>query len=687
MSTVPAQPPKLGKYLLLRKLGGGGMGRVYLASVSGPAAFEKKVVVKTILPTLTQNKDYVQLFLNEARLGARLSHSAIAGIFELAEENGLYYLVMEYVDGWTLRQAIKGAQKMNRLLNPARVAEVVARACEGLYYAHTLTDRNGRPLGIVHRDLSPQNIMISREGDVKIIDFGVARSDLSTNETVAGTIKGKICYMSPEQSRGERVDARSDIFALGIVLYEALTGNNPFERDTPLSILRAIDSHDPPSLRRVASDLGPFDPIVRRCLQKEKDKRYPDARELRMDLLAVLERQRAKERDHLGTWVSGLLDKKSSRVLVEGAEGGEAPPPEGEQGAESPEKTVLASFNPFEGPKDPGLALPDEPAEPPGEAAAEQATRLKTAGEMGLLESLPPPRSRAAEPPPEPDSPPEEGEAISHVSGLRRGPSKLLIAVAAVTGAVIAAAVFVKLTQKKGPAPEPSPAKELAAAVAAAAKPAAPPPAPTAAPTAAAVPAAQAATGPAAVPAPSGPAVAGAAAPAPIPSAPVAEAANPAEAVPPEPAKAEEPPPEPAAAGARPHGHRRSSAHEPREEAAPAPPVVVAQAPAPASFRIRAIGATHVADAYGNPVNPNRAWSGSANLQVGSLLVQLKESAGSGRTLYVASQPWTIASVNGVSRGKTPLPSIALPDRGVRLELVRPGMDAPAVLQISPSAP
>ncbi len=313
MSTAPQpqQPPKLGKYLLLKKLGGGGMGRVYLASMSGPMAFEKKVVVKTIMPSFTENKDYVQLFLNEARLGARLSHSAIASIHELGEENGLYYLVMEYVDGWTLREAIKAAQKESRTLNPARVAEIFARVCEGLYYAPPLSDKDGRPLGVVHRDLSPQNVMISREGDVKIIDFGVARSDLSTNETVAGTIKGKLSYMSPEQSRGERVDARSDIFALGVLLYESLTNTNPFDRDSPVSILRAIETLEPVPLAKLDQSLGPFDPIIRRCLQKDRERRYPDCRELRMDLLAVLERARASQRDHLGSWVASILEGKA----------------------------------------------------------------------------------------------------------------------------------------------------------------------------------------------------------------------------------------------------------------------------------------------------------------------------------------------------------------------------------------
>ncbi|HUB08191.1 MAG TPA: serine/threonine-protein kinase, partial [Myxococcales bacterium] len=619
MSTAPQQqqPPKLGKYLLLKKLGGGGMGRVYLASMSGPMAFEKKVVVKTILPSFTENKDYVQLFLNEARLGARLSHSAIASIHELGEENGLYYLVMEYVDGWTLRQAIKAAQKENRTLNPARVAEIFARVCEGLFYAHTLLDKDGKPLGVVHRDLSPQNIMISREGDVKVIDFGVARSDLSTNETVAGTIKGKLSYMSPEQSRGERVDARSDIFALGVLLYEALTNTNPFDRDSPLSILRALETLEPVPLAKLDQNLGPFDPIIRKCLQKDRDRRYPDCRELRMDLLAVLERQRASQRDHLGSWVASILERRPGAADGDG-EGSAL----STGGGTRADKTLVEPIDPFAGPHDPGTALPEPeaPEEPEPASAAEQATRLKPIeaprGAGGTVVRGAPVSVEVS----------DDAEAVSHVSGLRTGPSRTLLGVGAAMAVVAVgggALWFMNRKPAQLPDSEPAPVADAPAqnpplpAPAPTANPAAnptaaPTPTPTANPTAAA--------NPAATPTPTAnPAATPTAAPTPDQAKPaVAEAPPPPtpepDAVPTEVAAAE-PIAEPAAPRHH-HHHKEASA-----EAAPAEP---APSGNPGGLMVRAIGDTHASDAYGNPLNPHRSLGSSANLQVGALQVHLQ---------------------------------------------------------------
>ncbi|MHB1845558.1 MAG: serine/threonine-protein kinase [Deltaproteobacteria bacterium] len=707
MSTAPKEAPRLGKYLLLKKLGGGGMGRVYLASLAGPMEFEKKVVIKTILPAYTQNKDFVQLFLNEARLGARLSHSAIAQIHELGEENGLYYLVMEYVDGWTLRQAILAAKKAQKTLNPARVAEVLARACEGLNYAHTIQDKDGKPLGVVHRDLSPQNIMISREGDVKVIDFGVARSDLSTNETVAGTIKGKLSYMAPEQARGERVDARSDIFALGVVLYESLTNRNPFDLDSPLSILRALETLDPPALKYVDAALGPFDPIVRRCLQKDKELRYPDARELRMDLLGVLERARASQRDHLGSWAQSIFEGKA---VTDGA-----PASTGADEGAGQRTLVEAVPNPFEGPHDPGEALPDEPEpELPMEA---QQTMLKP--------SSPPPRAVQSEqatvlkpkaPPPPPRRPPapptsfevDDGE-VSHVSGLRRSPPWLLIGAGAATLLLVVAAVAVKLRSARQPeAPvieavgngnasdgtraigngnasdgtraigsgngsdgTQAVAEKAAPAAAAPAR----PPAPAAAPT------------PALAPSPAIAAV--------PPSPEPARSPEPALPPPPEPTKelaveAPAPPaPEDIAPIERPRHHRHSKPAAAEGDAAP--PVVLADAEGSGEgpiegLIIRAMGGTHAEDGSGRLVSPRVTQPTSAKLTIGSLAVRLTESrAGGERMLAISSQPWAIASIDGVSRGKTPLAAVPLPSHGVRLELIRPGMDSPAVLQIRPS--
>ncbi|HKC59260.1 MAG TPA: serine/threonine-protein kinase, partial [Myxococcales bacterium] len=201
-----------GKYFLLKKLAAGGMGEIFLAKQQGPAGFEKILVVKKVLPHLTENKEFVELFLGEARLAARMNHRNIVQVFELGEYERSYFIAMEYVSGRTLRDLIDSAAKKREKL-PAEVCRTVAeQICDGASYAHNLTDVNGRSLNIIHRDLNPQNVLLSYTGEVKIIDFGIAKSEMSTVKTEAGMIKGKFVYMSPEQSLAKKLDKRSDIF-------------------------------------------------------------------------------------------------------------------------------------------------------------------------------------------------------------------------------------------------------------------------------------------------------------------------------------------------------------------------------------------------------------------------------------------------------------------------------------------
>src|SRR5207248_7639894 len=218
------------KYFLLEKLATGGMGEVFLARQEGPAGFEKILVVKKILNHLTENKEFVELFLGEARLAARMNHRNIVQVFELGDHHGSYFIAMEYVSGRTLRDLIDAAAKKREKL-PAEVCRTVAeQICDGASYAHNLTDVTGRSLNIIHRDLNPQNVLLSYTGDVKIIDFGIAKSEMSTVKTEAGMIKGKFVYMSPEPSLAKELDKRSDIIAIGITPYEMLTGTNPFHK-------------------------------------------------------------------------------------------------------------------------------------------------------------------------------------------------------------------------------------------------------------------------------------------------------------------------------------------------------------------------------------------------------------------------------------------------------------------------
>ncbi|MCA9667914.1 MAG: serine/threonine protein kinase, partial [Myxococcales bacterium] len=217
------EPQRIGNYTVERRLGGGGVGEVYLARSRGLHGVAKQVVIKRLRGDRELNGRRVRAFLDEARLAARLSHQNICQVIELGEGDGEFFLVMEHIDGPTLAQLASGALKAAVPLPHAAAAFIVAQVCAGLSHAHDLRDGE-RSLDVIHRDVSPQNVLISREGEVKLIDFGIAKSALRQERTRAGIIKGKARYMSPEQARAMRVDHRTDVFSAGVVLYELLAG-------------------------------------------------------------------------------------------------------------------------------------------------------------------------------------------------------------------------------------------------------------------------------------------------------------------------------------------------------------------------------------------------------------------------------------------------------------------------------
>ncbi|MGC4113082.1 MAG: protein kinase [Myxococcales bacterium] len=278
-----------GKFFLLKKLAAGGMGEIFLARQQGPAGFEKVVVIKRILSHLTDSPEYLESFLQEARLQARMNHSAVVQIFDLgqAEEDGSFYLAMEYVHGKSLHELIQRLRSRNEPLPPALASTIIERVAEGLSYAHNLSDNAGSCLNIIHRDISPHNVLVSYTGDVKLIDFGIAKSEINTHKTEAGTIKGKFFYMSPEQSAAQKIDKRSDIFSLGIVAYEALTGENPFWRANVVQALEAIQKQDPAPLSYERPELAAFDRIIGKALAKDPDERYEDATDFKDALTAA----------------------------------------------------------------------------------------------------------------------------------------------------------------------------------------------------------------------------------------------------------------------------------------------------------------------------------------------------------------------------------------------------------------
>jgi serine/threonine protein kinase len=283
-------PQSFGKYQLLKKLATGGMAEVWLARQAGIEGFQKNVVVKRILPHLAEDREFVDMFLNEARIAAQFTHPNIAQIYELGEANGTFYIAMEYIHGEDLGRVMRKAWSAQQWIAQPLALRIVAAACEGLHYAHTRTDAQGRPMKVVHRDISPQNILISFDGSVKLVDFGIAKAADQASMTKSGAIKGKFAYMAPEQAAGKPLDARADLFAIGLVLYELLTGVRPLKRDNELGTLQAAleCNIEPPS--RVADLPADLDPVVMHALAKAADDRYRDARQFQVALEDVLVR-------------------------------------------------------------------------------------------------------------------------------------------------------------------------------------------------------------------------------------------------------------------------------------------------------------------------------------------------------------------------------------------------------------
>ncbi|MBL8913802.1 MAG: serine/threonine protein kinase, partial [Archangium sp.] len=209
---LSSAPAVLGKYQLIRKLAAGGMAEVYLARAAGPMGFEKTVVVKRILPHLADEQNFISMFLSEARLAAQLNHPNVVQVFDFGEASGSYFLVMEFIDGVNLRVLFRKANEAKTQLPFPLVARIISLACEGLAYAHDFTDpQTGELLGLVHRDVSPDNVLIARNGSVKVVDFGIAKAANQTNLTKTGTVKGKFSYMPPEQLTGQPLDKRADV--------------------------------------------------------------------------------------------------------------------------------------------------------------------------------------------------------------------------------------------------------------------------------------------------------------------------------------------------------------------------------------------------------------------------------------------------------------------------------------------
>src|SRR5450830_1627616 len=284
-----SSPGAFGRYQLLQKIGAGGMAEVFKARMSGEQGFEKIVAIKRIVPHMATNADFVTMFVDEAKLAAQLNHNNITHIYDLGKVDAWHYIAMEYVEGKDLRTLLKLAKERGFPL-PAELALFIAsKIANALDYAHRRPAPDGSELNLVHRDVSPQNILISDEGDIKLCDFGIAKAASKVSTTISGALKGKLQYMSPEQAWGKRLDRRSDIFSLGSVLYEMLTGAPLFEGDTDMSVLESVREGEvaPPTSRGVEVPKR-VDQIVLKALAKNPQERYQNASEFEKDLHAVL---------------------------------------------------------------------------------------------------------------------------------------------------------------------------------------------------------------------------------------------------------------------------------------------------------------------------------------------------------------------------------------------------------------
>jgi serine/threonine-protein kinase len=318
VSNVPtgAEGSILDKYRLIAELGHGGMAEVFLAVVSGPAGFNKLVVVKQIRAELADDPEFLNMFLDEARLAARLSHPNVVQTNEVGHVGNRYFIAMEYLDGQPLNRVLQRFKRDNTALPLAMHIRILIDVLAGLHHAHELADYDGTPLEVVHRDVSPHNVFVTYDGQIKVVDFGIAKAMNSSSETRAGVIKGKVAYMSPEQARGDRVDRRSDVFAVGVMLWEAMTGQRLWKGLTDVAMLHRIIKGEIPSPCTIKADISErMEAVCMKALIPNREERYASAADFQNALEDLLTEmgERVSVRD-IGKLVSKTFDQDRVRI-------------------------------------------------------------------------------------------------------------------------------------------------------------------------------------------------------------------------------------------------------------------------------------------------------------------------------------------------------------------------------------
>jgi serine/threonine-protein kinase len=302
------------RYHLLEKLESGGMAEVFLGEATSVQGFKKRVAIKRVLPHLASHTNFIGMFLDEARLGARLTHANIVSVFDIGKSDNSFFIVMEFVDGTNLKKIMETLRLKEEVFPLKDVIYIAMETCRGLSYAHELVDDDGHPVELVHRDVSPPNILISKRGEVKVTDFGLAKARTQLERTDPGVVKGKFSYLSPEVATGQNIDQRADIFALGVCLWEMLAGRRLFLGDTDYETVQAVSNADVPSLIGVHPEVDPqFESLILKSLAKDPDDRFPSAREFGDALASYLFHHQMKVTSYdIANLVQAALERQKS---------------------------------------------------------------------------------------------------------------------------------------------------------------------------------------------------------------------------------------------------------------------------------------------------------------------------------------------------------------------------------------
>ena len=345
----PAGSEEYGNYFLVEKIAVGGMAELYKAQQRGVQGFQKIVAIKRILPHLVDNEDFATMFIDEAKLAAQLTHPNIVQIFDLGKAGNSYYIAMEYVNGRDLRTLLRKAKEYGNPFPEAVAAFVTMKVASALDYAHRKRGFDDRELKLVHRDVSPQNVLISSEGAVKLVDFGIAKAATKASHTVAGALKGKLLYMSPEQALGQSLDNRSDLYSLGLVLFEMLTGERCFQADSEMGVLEKVRMGKIGDLRAINPTISiEIVEIVNQSLHKNVEQRYASARLLERDLRDLLMKRGHIPAEHdIAEYLEAVLMGPKARVdevvqlrFPKPISTASLPPPSAPHRAADPESTL-----------------------------------------------------------------------------------------------------------------------------------------------------------------------------------------------------------------------------------------------------------------------------------------------------------------------------------------------------------